>query len=168
MAASAFGLGRKCWSSPQCCLHAPSSYHRVATATTRCIYSQRDSQAEVAGMPCQRSPVLVLIRLDVQGESKKFILRGFLKIFHNGWEFLTKILHTYCVYAKLQNFIHLPLTLTKSLGHPSKFQRVLRLGGVTSRHSSSGCQPKFVALDRGRHLYSAGRPSRWTLAHILV
>jgi len=25
-----------------------------------------------------------------------------------------------------------------------------------------------VALNRGRHLYSAGRPSRWALAHILV
>jgi len=25
-----------------------------------------------------------------------------------------------------------------------------------------------VALNRGRHLYSAGRPSHWTLAHILV
>ena len=25
-----------------------------------------------------------------------------------------------------------------------------------------------AALTRGRHLYSAGRPSRWTLAHILV
>jgi len=25
-----------------------------------------------------------------------------------------------------------------------------------------------VALNRGRHLYSAGRPSRWELAHILV
>ena len=24
----------------------------------------------------------------------------------------------------------------------------------------------FAALNRGRHLYSAGRPSRWTLAHI--
>ena len=24
------------------------------------------------------------------------------------------------------------------------------------------------ALNRGRHLYSAGRPSRWALAHILV
>jgi len=26
----------------------------------------------------------------------------------------------------------------------------------------------FAALNRGRHLYSAGRPSRWALAHILV
>jgi len=25
-----------------------------------------------------------------------------------------------------------------------------------------------AALSRGRHLYSAGRPSRWALAHILV
>jgi len=32
----------------------------------------------------------------------------------------------------------------------------------------TGCQTKFAALNRGRHLYSAGRPSRWTLAHILV
>jgi len=34
--------------------------------------------------------------------------------------------------------------------------------------SSSGRQPNFAALNRGRHLYSAGRPSRWALAHILV
>jgi len=26
----------------------------------------------------------------------------------------------------------------------------------------------FATLNRGRHLYSAGRPSRWALAHILV
>jgi len=25
-----------------------------------------------------------------------------------------------------------------------------------------------AAMNRGRHLYSAGRPSRWALAHILV
>jgi len=56
--------------------------------------------------------------------------------------------------------------LLASLGHPCKFQRVSRLGSVTARHSSSGCQPNFVALNRGRHLYSAGRPSRWALAHI--
>ena len=31
-----------------------------------------------------------------------------------------------------------------------------------------GHQPNFAALNRGRHLYSAGRPSRWALAHILV
>jgi len=32
--------------------------------------------------------------------------------------------------------------------------------------STSGRQPKIAALNRGRHLYSAGRPSRWALAHI--
>jgi len=55
-----------------------------------------------------------------------------------------------------------------SLGHPCKFQRLSRLGSVTARarHSSSGRQPNFAALNRGRHLYSAGRPSRWALAHI--
>jgi len=56
--------------------------------------------------------------------------------------------------------------LLASLGHPCKFQRVSRLGSVTARDSSSGRQPNFAALNRGRHLYSAGRPSRWALAHI--
>jgi len=31
---------------------------------------------------------------------------------------------------------------------------------------SSGRQPNFAALNRGRHLCSAGRPSRWALARI--
>jgi len=54
-----------------------------------------------------------------------------------------------------------------SFRHPCKFQRVSRLGSVTARHSS-GRQPDFAALNRERHLCSAGRPSRWALAHILV
>ena len=54
------------------------------------------------------------------------------------------------------------------LGHPRKFQRFSRLGFVTARHLSSGRQPNFAALNRGRHLCSAWRPSRWALAHILV
>jgi len=33
---------------------------------------------------------------------------------------------------------------------------------------SSGRQPNFAALNRERHLCSAGRPSRWALPHILV
>ena len=55
-----------------------------------------------------------------------------------------------------------------SLGHPCKFQLVSRLGSVTARRSSSGRQSNFAALNRGRHLCSAGRPPRWALAHILV
>ena len=45
-----------------------------------------------------------------------------------------------------------------SLGHPSKFQRVSRLGSVTA-------QPN-CGVEQRRHLYSTGRPSRWALAHI--
>ena len=56
--------------------------------------------------------------------------------------------------------------LLASLGHPCKFQRVSRLGSVTVRHSSSERQPNFATLNRGRHLYLSGRPSRWALAHI--
>jgi len=50
-----------------------------------------------------------------------------------------------------------------SLGHPIKFQFqwLSCLGIVTARHSSTGRQPNFAALNRGR-------PSRWALAHILV
>jgi len=55
-----------------------------------------------------------------------------------------------------------------SLGHPCKFQLVSRLGSVTARYYSSGREPNFAALNRGRHLCSAGQPSRWALAHILV
>jgi len=55
-----------------------------------------------------------------------------------------------------------------SLGHPSYFQRVSRLGSVTARQSSSECQSNFAALNRGSHLCLAGRPWRWALAHILV
>jgi len=53
------------------------------------------------------------------------------------------------------------------LRHPCKFQRVSRLGNVTARHLVVGVS-QTAALNRGRHLCSAGRPSRWALGHILV
>jgi len=58
--------------------------------------------------------------------------------------------------------------LLASLRHPFQLQRLSRLGSVTARHSSSGRKPNFAALNRGRRLYSTGRPSRCALAHILV
>jgi len=58
--------------------------------------------------------------------------------------------------------------LLASLGHPSKFQLVSHLGSITAWHSSSGHQPKFAALNRGRHLHLTGWPSSWALAHTLV
>ena len=39
---------------------------------------------------------------------------------------------------------------------------------ILARQSSSGRQPNCAALNKGRHLCSAGRPSCWALAHILV
>jgi len=40
-----------------------------------------------------------------------------------------------------------------SLGHPSQFQRVSCLGCITAWQSSSGHQPHFAALNRGRHIF---------------
>jgi len=59
-----------------------------------------------------------------------------------------------------------PLAAEIVWGHPCKFQRVSRLGSVTARHCTSGRQPNFAALNTGRHIYSARRPSRLALAHI--
>jgi len=43
------------------------------------------------------------------------------------------------------------------------------LAALLHGHSSSGRQPNFAALNRGRHLiYSTGRPSCWALAHISI
>ena len=64
------------------------------------------------------------------------------------------------------NFGLLAAKISLPVWGPCKFQRVSRLGSVTARQSSSERQPDFAALNRGRHLCSAGRPSRWSLAHI--
>ena len=54
-------------------------------------------------------------------------------------------------------------------GTPANFNGFCVLAALLhARHSSSGHQPNFAALNRGHHLYSTGRPSRWALAHILV
>jgi len=47
-------------------------------------------------------------------------------------------------------------------GNPANFNGFR----VLVRQSSSERQPNFPALNRGRHLCSAGRPSRWALTHI--
>ena len=53
-------------------------------------------------------------------------------------------------------------------GTPANFNGFRVLAALLHTASSSGRQPKFAALNRGRHLCSSGRPSRWALAHILV
>jgi len=82
------------------------------------------------------------------------------------WKYWTPKQPKCDIWAPSRNFVELYLRLLASLGHPDTFQRLSRLGSVTARHSNSGRQPNFAALNRARHLYSAGRPSRWVLAHI--
>jgi len=52
-------------------------------------------------------------------------------------------------------------------GTPTNFNGFCVFGSVTARHQVVGVS-QTVALNRGRHLCSAGRPSGWALAHILV
>jgi len=51
-------------------------------------------------------------------------------------------------------------------GTPANFNGFRVLAAFYYTASSSGRQPSFAALNRGRRLRSAGRPSRWALAHI--
>ena len=53
-------------------------------------------------------------------------------------------------------------------GTPANFNWFRVLAALLHGIYSSGRQPNFAGLNRGRHLCSAGRPSRWALAHILV
>jgi len=58
--------------------------------------------------------------------------------------------------------------LLASLGYPCKFQRVSRPGSVTARHSSTGCQSNFAALNRGRHYIRQGGHHVWYWPTFLV
>ena len=55
-------------------------------------------------------------------------------------------------------------------GTPANFNGFCVLAPLLhgSQVASSERQPNFAALNRRRHLCSAGPPSRWALAHILV
>jgi len=51
-------------------------------------------------------------------------------------------------------------------GTPSNFNRFRVLAALL--HGARVGVSQFAALNRGRQLHSAGRPSRWALAYILV
>jgi len=51
-------------------------------------------------------------------------------------------------------------------GTPANFNGFRVLAALYCTASSCGRQPNFAALNRGCYLCSAGRPSRWALAHI--
>jgi len=52
-------------------------------------------------------------------------------------------------------------------GTPANFNG-FRILAALLHDTSSGHQPNFAALNRGHHLYLAGWPLRWALAHILM
>jgi len=71
----------------------------------------------------------------------------------------------------LQNMVNFG-TLTDEIcwrvcGTPANFNRFRPLAALL-HGTGSGRQPNFAALNRGRYLYLAGRPSRWAFTHILV
>jgi len=82
------------------------------------------------------------------------------QIFHNVWPLARMVVCIYILggccsvteFCQVQN----SLCVLQVLRSP--------IGSVTARQSSSECEPNFAALSTGRHLYSAGRPSRWSLA----
>ena len=51
-------------------------------------------------------------------------------------------------------------------GTPANFNGFGVLAALLHGILVVGVSQNFAALNRGRHLYSAGRPSRWALAHI--
>jgi len=53
-------------------------------------------------------------------------------------------------------------------GTQANFNGFHVLAALLNAANGSGRQPNFAALNRKRHQYSAGRPSRWALAHILL
>ena len=53
-------------------------------------------------------------------------------------------------------------------GTPANFNSFRVLSALLHSSQVVGVSQTFSALNRGRHLYSAGRPLRWALAHILV
>ena len=100
----------------------------------------------------------------------------------NGFHMLASLLHQRCstevnqtshdVWPSLGlvHYIYIfggycPLTEFCKVQSSPKSLAFSYIGSVTA---SSGQQPNFTALSRRRHLYSAGRPSHWSSAHVLV
>jgi len=65
------------------------------------------------------------------------------------------------------NFGLLTAEICWRVGTPANFNG-FRVLAALLHGTGSGRQPNFAALNRGRHLYLAGRPSRWALAHFLI
>jgi len=53
-------------------------------------------------------------------------------------------------------------------GTPANFNEFRVLATLLHDTLLTGREPNFAVLNKGRHLYSPGRPSRWAMANILV
>jgi len=110
-------------------------------------------------------------KIDISAPSDNFVglyLRNWGTYRHSEKNLLSSNISSTCLH-NMVNFGPLAAEIVLLVwGTPANFNVFRRLGSVTARYSSSGRQPNFAALNRGRHLYSAGRPSSWALAHILV
>ena len=75
-------------------------------------------------------------------------------------------------YTRLDNMVNFgPLTAELGSGiwgTPPNFNEFRVLAALLHGTLISGRQPNFAASNRGRHLHSAGRPSRWALTDLLV
>ena len=87
-----------------------------------------------------------------------------IQAFHNVWPLpgLVDYIHIFSGCCSVTEFCQVQNSLC--------ILQVLRspVGSITAQQSCSGHEPNFAALSTGCHLYSAGQPSRWALAHILV
>jgi len=68
----------------------------------------------------------------------------------------------------MANFGPLAAEIGSLVWCPANFTWFCVLAALLHGTYSSGHHPNFAVLNRGRHQYSAGRPSRWASAHILV
>jgi len=88
----------------------------------------------------------------IDNRKKKFVKQQYLQHMSSQYDF-----------GPLAAEIGLPV-----LGTPANFNGFRVLAALLHGTLVVGSQPNFAALNRGRHLRLAGRPSRWALAHILV
>jgi len=61
------------------------------------------------------------------------------------------------------------INVAKKVGNRTVYVKIIascKVGTFFETQCSSKRQPKFAALNRERHPYSAARPSHWALAHI--
>jgi len=85
-----------------------------------------------------------------------------------GKKLLSSNISSTCLY-NMVNFGPLPAEIVSLVwSTPANFNGFRVLAALLHGTPVMGRQPNFAALNRGRHLYSTGRPSRWHWPTFLV